>query len=137
MMSRKRMPEIDELLSNWEEVYKKGLLSFWILLRLHQGPGYAYDIARSIETFSQGTISADENSIYRALNRFESMGILASEIQESEIGPARRYYHLTDRGMALLQAFIRRNLLVFRAEPVRQRVEAVLNGTSPSTEAGP
>jgi len=30
--------EVDALLLKWEEAYKKGLLSFWILLLLHERP---------------------------------------------------------------------------------------------------
>jgi len=126
-----KTPDEDELLVKWEEVYKKGLLSFWILLRLHDGPGYAYDIARSIEGFSQSTMSADENSIYRALGRFESLGILASEVRESDSGPDRRYYSLTERGRALLRRFIERNILVFEAPEVGKRIRIVLNGVPP------
>jgi PadR family transcriptional regulator PadR len=118
---------MEELLANWEEVYKKGLLSFWLLLLLNDGPSYAYEVARSIEAFSQSSISADENSIYRALNRFESLGILRSEIMDSDIGPNRRYYRLTEKGIRLLRNFIRRNVLVFEEPMVKDRIINILN----------
>jgi PadR family transcriptional regulator PadR len=115
-----------ELLSNWEDVYKKGLLTFWLLLFLHQRPAYAYEAGASVEQLSLGTISVDENSIYRALNRFESLGLVGSELRDSDIGPKRRYYRLTRPGTNLLAEFINRNILVFENSAVRDRIQAVL-----------
>ena len=76
-------------------IYKKGLLSFWILLLLHERSSYPFEMKPLIEEISQGTISADDNSIYRALNRFQEVGIVSSETQPSSQGPSRRYYSLT------------------------------------------
>ena len=117
----------DELLSNWEDVYKKGLLTFWLLLFLHERPAYAYEAKTAVEQLSQGTISADENSIYRALNRFEDFGLVGSELRDSEIGPKRRYYRLTRVGTKLLAGFIRRNILIFEHPTIHERIQAVLN----------
>lgn len=122
--------DADDLLTTWEEVYKKGLLTFWLLLFLHERPAYAYEAGTSVEQLSQGTISVDENSIYRALNRFESNGLVASEMRASDIGPKRRYYHLTRAGTDLLAAFLRRNILVFDHPSIRERIQAVLDDTA-------
>ncbi len=118
---------VESLLAKWEEVYKKGLLSFWLLLYLDDKPSYAYEISRELENFSEGTMSADENSIYRALNRFESMGVLRSELMESDIGPSRKYYNLTEVGSELLKRFILRNVAVFGEDAVKSRIALVVN----------
>jgi PadR family transcriptional regulator PadR len=110
----------DELLAKWEEVYKKGLLSFWMLLVLQRRPAYAFEMNGLIQDLSQGTISADDNSLYRALSRFEDVGLLASELRPSPTGPARRYYALTPTGRDLLRRFIERNVMVFRTPAVEQ-----------------
>ncbi len=125
-MPRKNSAEIDDLLKNWEEVYKKGLLTFWILLFLHDRPGYAYEMSAAIGELSEGTITADENSIYRALNRFEPLGLVKSELKQSEVGPQRRYYRLTENGMALLAKFIQRNVLVFEKPEIAGRIQAIV-----------
>src|SRR3989304_7227035 len=75
--------DISDLLNKWEETYKKGLLSFWILLLLHERPSYPYEMSAEVARISQGTISVDDNSIYRALNRFESVGILKSGVHKT------------------------------------------------------
>jgi len=129
-MPHKNTNEIDKLLTKWEGVYKKGLLSFWILLLLHERPAYAYKTGAAIGELSQGTILADENSIYRALNRFETLGVVKSELRQSNIGPPRRYYSLTETGISLLTKFIQRNILVFETSVVRERIHAALDSTS-------
>ena len=115
----------DDLLETWEGTYKKGLLSFWILLLLDQRPTYAFEMNAHIRELSQDSISADDNSLYRALNRFEQLGLIASQRQPSELGPARRYYSLTDSGRELLIRFTQRNLLVFQSPPVTQAIQAL------------
>lgn len=122
--------DIGELLNKWEETYKKGLLSFWILLLLYERPSYPYEMSAEVAKISQGTISVDDNSIYRALNRFESVGIVQSELQQSNTGPQRRYYSLTSKGNALLTEFTQRNIQVFETPYVAERISAVLQNAS-------
>ncbi len=122
--------DITELLNKWEEAYKKGLLSFWILLLLHERPTYPYEMSAEVAKISQGTISVDDNSIYRALNRFETTGIVKSELQQSSTGPQRRYYSLTNMGKTLLTEFTQRNIQVFETPFVSERIAAVLQNSS-------
>lgn len=117
----------DELLQKWEEAYKKGLLSFWILLLLAERPSYPFEMRALLEEISQGTMSADDNSIYRALGRFQDMGLVDSDTQPSRQGPYRRYYRLTDNGLALLKRFIERNILVFAAPTVADRIHSIIS----------
>ena len=122
--------DIGELLNKWEENYKKGLLSFWILLLLYERASYPYEMSAEVAKISQGTISVDDNSIYRALNRFESVGIVKSELQQSNTGPQRRYYTLTSKGKALLTEFTQRNIQVFETPYVAERISTVLQNAS-------
>ena len=122
--------DISGLLTKWEETYKKGLLSFWILMLLYERPSYPYEMSAEVAKISQGTISVDDNSIYRALNRFESVGIVKSELQQSNTGPQRKYYSLTSSGKALLTEFIQRNIQVFETPSVSERIAAVLKNSS-------
>jgi DNA-binding PadR family transcriptional regulator len=121
--------DIGDLLNKWEETYKKGLLSFWILLLLYERPSYPYEMSAEVAKISQGTISVDDNSIYRALNRFELVGIVKSELQQSNTGPQRRYYSLTNRGKTLLTEFTQRNIQVFETPSVAERITAVLQNS--------
>lgn len=120
-------PDLQSLLSAWEENYKKGLLTFWLLLLLHEREAYAFEMSRLVAEASRDTIRADDNSIYRALNRFEHLGLVASSWHDSDQGPPRRYYRLTAMGRDLLRTFIRRNVLLFQDETVARRIQAALN----------
>jgi DNA-binding PadR family transcriptional regulator len=128
------LDEIDRLLLKWEEVYKKGLLTFWLLLLLHERAAYAYEINDAIQKISQGTISADNNSIYRALARFEAMGIVNSDLRQSDIGPARKYYGLSEKGVMLLGKFIQRNILLFETPLVAKRIRTILKSVESISE---
>jgi DNA-binding PadR family transcriptional regulator len=118
---------IEKRLPQWEEAYKKGLLSFWILLLLHDQWRYAYEMTAEIATLSDNTMIADEKSIYRALKRFEENGIIRSELRESDIGPQRRYYTLSPMGKRLLSQFIERNILIFQRPEISDRINSVLS----------
>ena len=120
---------LDTLLTQWEETYKKGLLSFWLLLLLSQRKAYPYEINNAIIELSQNTISADENSIYRALSRLAQSGVVGSELVPSETGPSRRYFYLTDLGRELLQRFITRNILVFQHPMVAGLIQKTVSTT--------
>ena len=118
---------LENLLAQWEETYKKGLFSFWLLLLLAQRKAYPYEIKGAISEMSQNTINADENSIYRSLNRLADSGIVGSEVLPSETGPSRRYYFLTALGRDLLNRFINRNILVFEQPEVAQLIQKTLS----------
>jgi PadR family transcriptional regulator PadR len=114
------------LLNQWEETYKKGLLSFWLLLLLDQRKAYPYEIKAAINEMSHATINADENSIYRSLNRLADSGIVDSEVVASETGPSRRYFFLTGTGHELLTRFITRNILVYEQPDVAELIRKTL-----------
>ena len=120
--------QFEQLLLQWEDSYKKGLLSFWMLLLLHGRTTYAYEMTAMIADMSRGTVVADEKSIYRALKRFEENGIVQSQKQSSDIGPPRRYYRLTPLGEQLLARFIERNIRVFAQPDVAAAIDSVTNG---------
>jgi PadR family transcriptional regulator PadR len=122
------MPPVDQAaLLQWEEVYKRGLLTFWMLLLLSQREMYAYEMRASIAEISQHTIDVDDNSIYRALKRFAEAGFVSSSTRSSETGPARRYFTLTPAGGALLAAFIERNLLIFQTPAVAESLRRIID----------
>lgn len=121
---------LDTLLEQWEATYKKGLLTFWLLLLLHERPMYAFEMGEIVSDASQGTIFADEKSLYRALRRFEAMGMVESFWEASDVGPRRRYYHLTDLGIDLLRRFARRNILIFQEPGVSERLVRLLGNSS-------
>jgi PadR family transcriptional regulator PadR len=96
------------------------------MLLLSGRKAYPYEIREAILELSRESISADENSIYRALNRLAASGVVESEVQPSDTGPSRRYFSLTERGQALLKRFISRNILIFQDPAVAGAIKKVL-----------
>jgi len=114
--------ELTTLLEQWEGVYKKGLLTFWVLLLLYERPMYVFEMGQTLKAVSRGTMGADERSLYRALRRFERAGFVESEWQVSDVGPQRRYYRLSKLGTELLRRFTRRNILLFQEPDIAERL---------------
>jgi DNA-binding PadR family transcriptional regulator len=109
----------EELLSAWEETYKKGQLTLWIFLSLKEGPKYVTELQDSIVRFSKGTIRAEEQSLYRTLRKFYHLNMVDFSAGKGYKGPDRKYYQLTGLGDALLTSFVERNIMLFFEEPLR------------------
>ncbi len=110
----------EELLSAWEESYKKGQLTLWIFLSLKEGPKYVSGLQESIERFSKGTIHAEEQSLYRTLRKYYHLKMVDFSAGKGNKGPDRKYYHLTPLGESLLSSFVERNILLFFDETLKE-----------------
>lgn len=82
-----------------ESQMRKGLLTYAVLLLLKDGRVYSSEIIRALR---QAELIVVEGTLYPLLNRLAKDQLLAYEWQESEQGPPRKYYWLTDDGKALL-----------------------------------
>jgi PadR family transcriptional regulator, regulatory protein PadR len=103
----------EKLLSGWEETYKKGQLTFWLLLSIREERKYLDEIIEFVKKSTKGTISCEEQSVYRAFRKFYDAEIVDFEYREGNKGPDRKYYFLTPIGKELLEQFINRNMLIF------------------------
>ena len=94
MSSRPKAPGKSELL--------KGTLDMLILQTLTLGPLHGYAIAQHIERLSEDVLSADQGSLYPALERLQKKGWIRSRWGESPTGRRARYYTLTATGQRQL-----------------------------------
>ena len=104
---------LPDLLSSWEQTYKKGQLTFWIFLALKDGLKYVDEIKEFIESKSNNTINCEEQSLYRNLRKYEHIDVVSFENKKGNKGPDRKYYFLTKMGTELLEQFIERNIKLF------------------------
>lgn len=111
--------KLNTLLSAWEDTYKKGQLTLWIFLSLQEGKKYVDEIKDFVETKSKGTITCEEQSLYRALRKYEHIDVVAYELGEGHKGPKRKYYYLTDLGKTLFNRFVDRNINLFYSEDIK------------------
>lgn len=93
-------------LDDWKSQIKRGTLEFCILLMIRRSPSYGYEIISNLEKYP--ILSARENTIYPLLRRLLKEGYISSYWQESAEGlPPRKYYALTESGLAYLDAMAR------------------------------
>lgn len=109
---------IEELLNAWEETYKKGQLTLWVFLALREGRKCVEDIKEFVERMSEGTMSCEEQSLYRNLRKFQHLEIVTYESRKVSKGPDRKYYYLTETGERLFKRFVERNILIFTKESI-------------------
>ena len=115
--------QFSELLSAWEETYKKGQLTLWIFLSLKDGNKYVDEIKSFVEEQSNHTMTCESQSLYRNLRKYQHIGVVDFESGEGNKGPERKYYFLTDLGKELLNQFISRNINLF----FNQKINCLLN----------
>ncbi|WP_257666764.1 PadR family transcriptional regulator [Parapedobacter tibetensis] len=108
-----------ELLTAWEDTYKKGQLTLWIFLALREGKKYVDEIKRFVEEKSENTMTCEEQSLYRVFRKFEHVGILAYELRKGNKGPDRKYYYMTEIGQELFERFVKRNIHLFYNEEIK------------------
>jgi PadR family transcriptional regulator PadR len=115
-----------KLLDGWEEVFKKGQLTLWIMLALKDGPKHMADIKQFIHSATNGTLSADDKSMYRALRRYYDAELLDFTTKSGN-GPDLKIYSLTKIGHKVLSNFIKRNITTVFYEPaIKQLIEESL-----------
>jgi DNA-binding PadR family transcriptional regulator len=78
-----------------------------ILAMLRQGPRHGYEVKKDIERALGGTVSMNNKTLYLTLKRFEEIGAVTRQVVPQEGKPNRHLYHLTERGVELLQAYLR------------------------------
>lgn len=75
-----------------------GTLDLLILACLARGPMHGFGIAEYLHELSEEVLRIEEGSLYPALHRLESQGVIASEWGVSENNRRARFYTLTPRG---------------------------------------
>jgi PadR family transcriptional regulator, regulatory protein PadR len=78
---------------------KKGLLEFSILLTISQRKVYASEI---IDEMRKADLIVVEGTLYPILSRIKNAQLIHYEWVESESGPPRKYYTLTEKGRETL-----------------------------------
>lgn len=79
---------------------RKGVLELCILSILSQGDAYPTEI---IEKLKETKLVVVEGTLYPLLTRLKNTGLLNYRWEESNSGPPRKYYMLTEIGNAYLK----------------------------------
>ena len=82
-------------IENTQSQMRKGILEYCILALIGKGEVYASDI---ISNLKEAKLIVVEGTLYPLLTRLKNAGLLNYEWKESDQGPPRKYYSLTETG---------------------------------------
>ncbi|MGL4761971.1 MAG: PadR family transcriptional regulator [Sarcina sp.] len=99
--------------------FKKGILELCILSEVKKSDKYGYKIVQCLDS-----LSVNEGTVYPILRRLTKEGLFESYIVESEEGPARKYYKITNLGEEKLK------VMLTEWEDFYEAVKNILGGTS-------
>jgi len=103
----------------------RGVIEHCVLALLSNGESYAFEIVR---TLAAQDLVTSEGTIYPLLARLRREGQVTTVWRESDAGPPRRYYRITDDGRRTLERF------AADWEQLRDAVDDLLSGIN-DTEA--
>ena len=102
----------------------KGTTALLVLAVLRDTELYGYEIAARIRERTGSAIAPGEGWLYPTLHRLETEGALEASWRNSDVGPRRRYYRITAKGVRLLaeqerewEAFARSVQQITRGNP--------------------
>jgi PadR family transcriptional regulator, regulatory protein PadR len=82
-------------LENNKAQMRKGILEYCILSVLSRNSCYASDIIKELK---EAKVIVVEGTLYPILTRQKNAGLLSYRWEESQQGPPRKYYELTEQG---------------------------------------
>ncbi|PLS18268.1 PadR family transcriptional regulator [Bacillus sp. M6-12] len=86
--------------NDWITQVRRGILEFCVLTIVNEKPSYGYDLVTTLSSWEQ--LAAKEGTLYPLLRRLQKDELIDSFWQESESGPPRKYYQITEQGKELL-----------------------------------
>ena len=84
-------------IENTQSQMRKGILEFCILSIIRRGEAYPSDI---VEEMRAANLHILEGTLYPLLNRLKNAEMLTYRWVESNSGPPRKYFSLTEKGEA-------------------------------------
>jgi len=81
----------------------KGNTETLLLSLLSIQPMYGYQIIKELKRRSNGYFTFREGTLYPALHRLEAAKLVRGSWEQLPSGKERRYYHLTEKGLCLLE----------------------------------
>lgn len=90
----------ETIIENTKAQMRKGSLEFSIMLIISKGEIYASDILKELK---KADLIVVEGTLYPLLSRLKSSELLQYTWKESESGPPRKYYTMTDKGQKNLE----------------------------------
>lgn len=97
----------DTIVRKFQKELNAGTVSLVLLSIMARSdePLYGYQIAKQLEGASDDGVPVKQGTLYPVLRSLESQGMLSSRVEPSVSGPPRKYYSITDTGVAVLESW--------------------------------
>ncbi len=112
-----------KLLSDWEDVFKQGLLSFWVMTALKDATLTVSEIGKEVARMTRGSYTPAEQTLYRVLRKYHDTDLVDYIESPSKGGPAKKMYNLTDLGERMLSEFAQRNIELFQIDKIKKIID--------------
>lgn len=90
-------------LQSWEDVFKKGIVTYWVLFHLSKEH---YDAGTLYKLISENDTTMNEHSMYRLLRRLYDVGLL----EKPRVEGRQKFYFISEKGRNILDVFTARNI---------------------------
>ncbi len=98
---------MSDFFDNWVIQVRKGVLELCILRALEHQERYGYELVKTLAAVPG--LALTEGTLYPLLSRLRLAGMVSARLEESNEGPARKYYSLTKEGrrtLAIMNDFL-------------------------------
>lgn len=114
----------NQLLEDWEEIFRQGLLNFWILTALKDAQLSVADVCAEIGKLTNDFYTPAEQSLYRVLRKNYSLKLVDFVNVPGNGGPMKKLYSLSESGEKMLSDFTKRNINeLFQIPKIKNNVE--------------
>ncbi len=83
---------------------RRGAIEYCVLALLRDRERYGFELTRALSE-TDGLVTS-EGTVYPLLSRLRQDELVETFWQESDQGPPRRYYRITNEGRVALEAFV-------------------------------
>jgi len=82
----------------------KGILEACVLSLISRNETYGYEIMQNLSRHQFSHVK--DGTLYPILARLEKKGFIISRLGESSLGPKRKYFNISDKGLGHLNTFV-------------------------------
>jgi PadR family transcriptional regulator PadR len=97
---------MDNVAKRMLDEWKRGMLTYWTLSLLALRSMYGLEIKKEIEESTEEKIKLGISTMYQLLRRLEKKGLALGRWEQTNVGPPRAYYEITEAGKTVLKAYI-------------------------------
>lgn len=113
-------PYEQKLLDDWSDIFRQGLLTFWVFVVINNNPLTVSEIHHQVGKVTCGSYSAAEQTLYRLLRKQYDLETVDFTEVASRSGPKKKLYELSPLGKRLLEAFAEQNISLFYQKDIKE-----------------